>query len=234
MSQICTNSTERIYVKVTSHNAHVYWLDVVPGSDALTASIKIESIGYVYPFSCNGATNAGNKTYYFCNVCNGFFLKDDVEIITREEYIRETLDKEISKVRISDEAKEMSLSNFLCELYKAIINSVNIVTNANDYYSVPEWIKTTRMAFVNCKPSDIYFSNCTFKDDSNTDVELWVVCEKPGIFIGKGGENIDYWRDLLQAYIDKWCEAKNYRQIKFGIRIEEKDLFKYESSVLSL
>lgn len=233
MSQIYANSVEKIYVKVTNRNAHVYCVDAGPVADTYIASIKIESCGNVYPFSCNGSTVVDNKTYYFCNVCNGFFLEDDVEIITREEYIKETLDKEIKKIRIPYECTEMGFNNFLCELYQAIINSVNIICSANDYYNVPEWIKSTRMSFVNCNPSEIYFYHCD-RDNSGVDIEMWIKCAKPGIFIGKGGENINYWESLLQAYIDKWCEAKNYRQIKLGVRIEEKDLFKYESCKLSL
>jgi ribosomal protein S3 len=112
------------------------------------------------------------------------------------------------------------------------MNSVNI--HKSHYYAVPEWIESARQSFITCKPSDIYFSNCTFKDDTDTDVEFWVVCERPGIFIGTRGENIDYWRDLLQAYIDKWCEATTHDPIKLSIRIKERDLFAYESSVISL
>lgn len=231
MNATCENTIERIYVKVTNRNAHVYWLDIVPGSDTLTASIKIETAGYVYPFSCSGATTVGNKTYYFCRVAGGFFLSDDVQIITREEYIKETLNREIYKIRIPYEAKQMSFDDFLCELYKALMNDVNIITHAD--YIIPEWIESTRQSFVKCKPSDIYFSNCTFKDN-DTDVELWVICAHPGIFISRGGENIDYWRDLLQAYIDKWCEATNHEPLKLGIRIKERDLFAYESSVITL
>lgn len=233
MNQICTNSVEKIYVKVTNCNAHVYCVDAGPVADTYITSIKIENCGNVYPFSCNGTTVVDNKTYYFCNVCNGFFLGDDVEIITREEYIKENLNKEISKVRIPDKVKEMGFDNFLCELHQAIVNSVNIITNANDYYNIPEWINITRKSFVNCNPSEIYFYHCD-RDNTGVDIELLVKCARPGIFIGKMGENINYWESLLQAYIDKWCEAKNYRQIKLGVRIEEKDLFKYESCELSL
>lgn len=233
MSQIRANSMKRIYVKVTNRNAHVYWLDGVSGSDTLTASIKIENAGYVYPFGCNGPTVADNKTYYFCTEHNGFFLEDDVEIVTREEYIKETLNKEISKIRIPYECVGMVLSDFLCELHQAIINSVNIICDANDDYNIPKWIKTTRTSFVECNPSEIYFAYCD-RNISGVDVEIWIKCSRPGIFIGKGGENINYWESLLQAYIDKWCEAGNYKQIKLGIKIEERDLFKYESSVLSL
>lgn len=236
MSQICANSMEKIYINVKNHNAHVYWIDAGPVADTYIASIKIENCGNVYPFSCGGATVVNNKKYYFCKVTNGFFLEDDVEIITREEYIKETLDKEIKKVRIPYECVEMTFDNFLCELYQAIVNSVNIICGANDYYNVPEWIKSTRMSFINCNPSEIYFYHCDRDNDNDNDVdiELWIKCARPGIFIGRMGENINYWESLLQAYIDKWCEAKNYRQIKLGVRIEEKDLFKYESSVLSL
>lgn len=225
---------KKTYLKITNPNANVYWLHDIKGvENILTAEVKSENVGKsVWPFVCNGPTVADNKTYYFCSVCNGFFLEDDVEIITRKEYIKETLNKEISKVRISDKAKEMTFDNFLCELHKAITNDVNII-NANDYYNVPEWIKTTRISFVKCNPSEIYFSHCN-KNNSDVDIEMRIKCARPAIFIGRGGENIDYWRDLLQTYIDKWCEAKNYRQIKLGIRIEEIDLFKYESSVLSL
>lgn len=225
---------KKTYLKITNPNANVYWLHDIKGvEDILTAEVKSENVGKsVWPFVCNGPSIADGKTYYYCLAYNGHFSEDDVEIITREEYIKETLNKEISKVRISDEAKEMVLSNFLCELHKAIINSVNII-NANDYYNIPEWIKSTRMSFIKCNPSEIYFAHCD-RNNSGVDVEMWIKCSRPGIFIGKGGENINYWESLLQAYIDKWCEARNYRQIKMGVRIEEKDLFKYESSVLSL
>lgn len=232
MSQNYTNTVERIFVKVTNRNAHVYWLDSVPGVDTLTASIKIDSAGYVYPFSCGGPTVVGNKTYYFCRVCGGYFLSDDIQIITREEYIKEMLNREIYKIRIPYEATQMSLSDFLCELHKAITNSVNIITHAD--YVIPEWIETTRQSFVKCNPNEIYFTTCTFKDDNDTDIELWIKCARPGAFIGRGGENIDYWRDLLQAYIDKWCELTGHELLKLGIRIEERDLFKYDSSLISI
>lgn len=230
MSQNYTNTIERIYVKVTNRNAHVYWLDMVPGVDTLTASIKIESAGYVFPFSCNGPTVVGNKTYYFCRVAGGFFLSDDIEVITREEYIKETLNREIYKIRIPYEATQMTLANFLCELHKAITNSVNIITHAD--YVIPEWIESTRQSFVKCNPNDIYFSQV--KPGEDVDIELWVKCARPGIFIGHGGENIDYWRDLIQAYIDKWCELTGHEPLKFGIRIKERDLFRYDSSVISI
>lgn len=232
MGANCENTIERIYLKVTNRNAKLYWVDIVPNSDTLTVGIKTEDAGYIYPFTSNGATLVGNKNYYYCSYCNGFVIEDDVQIITREEYIKEYLNREISKVRIPYEATQMSFDTFLCELYKSVMNSVNI--HKSNYYLVPEWIESTRQSFITCKPSDIYFSNCTFKDDTDTDVEFWVICSQPGIFIGRGGENIDYWRDLLQAYIDKWCEATNHDPIKLGIRIKERDLFAYESSVISL
>lgn len=233
MSQICTNSVKKIYVKVTNRNAHVYCIDAGPAADTYITSIKIENCGNVYPFSCNGPTVVDNKTYYFCNVTNGFFLEEDVEVITREEYIKETLDKEIKKIRIPYECTEMTFDNFLCELYQAIINSVNIITNANDYYNVPEWINITRTSFVKCNPSEIYFYHCN-RDNTGVDIELWIKCARPGIFIGRMGENINYWESLLQAYIDKWCEATNHEPVKLGIRIKERDLFAYESSLISL
>lgn len=230
MSQNYTNTIERIYVKVTNRNANVYWLDAVPGTDTLTASIKTECNGYVYPFSCTGPTVVGNKSYYFCRVCGGYLLSDDIQVITREEYIKETLNREISKIRIPYEATQMSLSNFLCELHTAITNSVNIIMHAD--YVIPEWIESTRQSFVKCNLNEIYFSQV--KPGEDVDIELWVKCARPGIFIGRGGENIDYWRDLLQAYIDKWCEATGHETIKLGIRIEERDLFRYDSSVISI
>jgi hypothetical protein len=232
MASTCTNTIERTYLKVTNPNAHLYWIDIVPGTDVLTAGIKSENAGRVYPFTCNGPTTAGNKIYYFCRDCCGFFLSDDVQIITRADYIKETLNYEIEKIRIPFETKEMGLSDFLCELHKAITNSVTITLDAN--YIIPEWIESTRMSFVKCNPNEIYFSPRIFKDDTNTDIELWVKCSRPGIFIGRGGENIDYWRDLLQAYIDKWCELSGREPLKLGIRIEERDLFKYDSSLISL
>jgi hypothetical protein len=232
MGANCENTIERIYLKVTNRNAKLYWVDIVPNSDTLTVGIKTEDAGYIYPFTSNGATLVGNKNYYFCRYCNGFVIEDDVQIITREEYIKEYLNREISKVRIPYEATQMTFDTFLCELYKSVMNSVNI--HKSHYYAVPEWIESTRQSFITCKPSDIYFSNCTFKDDTDTDVEFWVVCSQPGIFIGRGGENIDYWRDLLQAYIDKWCELSGREPLKLGIRIEERDLFKYDSSLISL
>lgn len=230
MGANCENTIERIYVKVTNRNAMLYWLDIVPGSDTLTASIKNDNGGYVYPFSCTGPTVVGNKSYYFCRVCGGYFLSDDIQVITREEYIKETLNHEISKIRIPYEATQMMFDDFLCELHTAITNSVNIITHAD--YVIPEWIESTRQSFVKCNPNEIYFSQAAPGED--VDIELWVKCARPGIFIGRGGENIDYWRDLLQAYIDKWCEATNHEPVKIGIRIKERDLFAYESSVISL
>lgn len=230
MASTCTNTIERIYLKVTNPNAHLYWIDVVPGTDVLTAGIKSETAGRVYPFTNNGPTTAGNKIYYFCRDCCGFFLSDDVQVITRAEYIKETLNYEIEKIRIPYEATQMTLSNFLCELHKAITNSVNIITHAD--YVIPEWIESTRMSLVKCNPNDIYFSQV--KPGEDVDIELWVKCTRPGIFIGRGGENIDYWRDLLQAYIDKWCELTGHEPLKLGIRIEERDLFRYDSSVISI
>ena len=64
MSQNYTNTIERIYVKVTNRNANVYWLDAVPGTDTLTANIKTECNGYIYPFSCTVSTAVGNSGYH--------------------------------------------------------------------------------------------------------------------------------------------------------------------------
>lgn len=229
------NTFKKTYLKITNPNANVYWLHDVKGrEDVLTAEVKSENVGKnVWPFVCNGPSTADGKTYYYCLAHIGHFLEDDVQIISREEYIKETLDKEIKKIKIPFEVKEESLDNFLCKLHTAITNSVNIITSANDYY-VPEWILSTRKSFINCNPSEIYFSKCAFKDDSNVDIELWVKCTRPGVFIGRMGENINYWESLLQAWVDKWCDETEHAPIKLGVRIEEKDLFKYESCKLSL
>lgn len=226
-----TDSLEKIYLKVINLNAKVYELDIISNSDYFAVTNVKQDEGYIYPFECNGKIEIKGKTYYKCNYINGFIIEDDVEVVTREEYIKETLNRETSKIKIPYECVGMVLSNFLCELHQALINSVNIITSA-DYY-VPEWILSTRKSFINCMASEIYFTHCD-KNNSDVDIELWIKCARPGMFIGWHGENINYWESLLQAWVDKWCEAKNYRQIKLSIRIEEKDLFKYESCELSL
>lgn len=229
-----TNSLKKIYLKVINPNAKVYELDIISNSDYFAVTNVKHDEGYIYPFECNGKIEIKGKTYYKCNYVNGFVIEDDVEVVTREEYIKENLNREISKIKIPFEVREGGLDNFLCKLHTAVTNSVHIITSANDYYNVPEWILSTRKSFINCVPSEIYFSKCAFKDDSDADIELWVKCARPGIFIGRMGENINYWESLLQAYIDKWCDETEHEPIKLGIRIEEKDLFAYESCELSL
>ena len=70
----CTNTIERIYLKVTNRNAMLYWVDIVHNSDTLTVGIKTEDPGYIYPFTSNGATLVGNKNYYYCSYGKKFVM----------------------------------------------------------------------------------------------------------------------------------------------------------------
>ena len=117
--------------------------------------------------------------------------------ISREEYIQRTLDLEYqydSKPNmVNDNLKSMTISEFAEHLKQAFINKVYI-SSINPYIETPysDFVKYACDSLVKATPHLIYIDEITSKE-----INLWVVLEKPGYFIGKCGEVINFWTKRL-------------------------------------
>ena len=117
--------------------------------------------------------------------------------ISREEYIQRTLDLECQYDSISnmvnDNLKSMAISEFAEQLKQAFINKVYIIS-INPYIETPysDFVKYACDSLVKATPHLIYIDEITSKE-----IQLWLELEKPGYFIGKCGEVINFWTKRL-------------------------------------
>lgn len=156
---------------------------------------------------------------------------EDLEEINEQQYIDEFLNSELRNLRISDEFANLHLPEVAEELRKAFVTSAFIYSNRD--WVTRYWYATTRDAVVGCKPLDISVE----LDDRTKEISLHITCSRPGMFIGKGGQIIDYWTKLLNGVLSKWIISKDYaiaETCKVSIRIHEKHVVKFDAGILSL
>ena len=136
--------------------------------------------------------------------------------ISREEYIQRTLDLECnydSKPNmVNDNLKSMTISEFAEQLKQAFINKVYI-SSINPYIETPysDFVKYACDSLVKAAPHLIYIDEIASKE-----INLWVVLEKPGYFIGKGGEVINFWTKRLNNILKLY-----HPEYTLSIRIKE-------------
>ena len=136
--------------------------------------------------------------------------------ISREEYVQRTLDLECnydSKPNmVNDNLKSMTISEFAEQLKQAFINKVYI-SSINPYIETPysDFVKYACDSLVKAAPHLIYIDEITSKE-----INLWVVLEKPGYFIGKYGEVINFWTKRLNNILKLY-----HPEYTLSIRIKE-------------
>lgn len=156
---------------------------------------------------------------------------EDLEEINEQQYIDEFLDSELRNLRINDAFTDKHLPEVAEELRKAFVSSVLIYSKRD--WVTRYWYATTRDAVVACQPLDISVD----LDDRTKEISLHVTCSRPGLFIGKGGQIVDYWTKLLNGVLNKWIISQDYTitsTCKVSIRIHEKHVIKFEGGTISL
>lgn len=151
--------------------------------------------------------------------------------ISREEYVQQTLEREcrhdstIQDRIINGRLKGMSISEFADHLKQAFINKVyDVSINPYSETSYSDFVKYACDSLVHANPHLIYIPEIISKE-----IQLRLVLNKPGYFIGKGGEIVDFWsnrlNNLLKVYNPEYT---------LSIRIEELSVLEYKESEIIL
>ena len=140
--------------------------------------------------------------------------------ISREEYIRRTLelecrfDSEVKDDVRNDKLKDMTISEFADELKQAFINkvySISIESFGETPYS--DFVKYACDSLIEADPNVIHTGDIT-----DNDITLWIGLNKPGYFIGKGGEVVDFWtkrlNNILKLYHPEYTLSIRIKEIK--------------------
>ena len=162
----------------------------------------IYELGNAYPFEIDELEADNqiiviNGKQYYRRGAEYLIPIEYVYEISREEYVQRTLDLECqfdSKPNVvNDNLKNMPISEFAEQLKQAFINKVYI-SSINPYIETPysDFVKYACDSLVKAAPHLIYIDEIT-----NKEIQLWIVLEKPGYFIGKGGEVINFWTKRL-------------------------------------
>ena len=151
-----------------------------------------------------------------------------VHEISREEYIQRTLELECqsdSEIIINRQLQNAPISEFADELRQSLINKVYAV-------SIDPYIETTYSDFVKfacdslvkADPHLIYIDEIV-----NKEIQLCIVLSKPGYFIGKGGEVINFWTKRLNNILNIYNP-----DYTLNIRIKEMHVLNYKDCAIIL
>ena len=148
-----------------------------------------------------------------------------VHEISREEYVRRTLelecqfDSEVKDGVRNDKLKDMTVSEFADELKQAFINkvySISIDSFGETPYS--DFVKYACDSLIDADPHLIYIDEIV-----NKEIQMWIVLSKPGYFIGKGGEVINFWTKRLNHILNIYNP-----DYTLSIRIKEMSVLNYK------
>ena len=151
--------------------------------------------------------------------------------ISREEYVQRTLELECqfdSKVKDdvrNDKLKDMTISEFADELKQAFINkvySISIESFGETPYS--DFVKYACDSLIEADPNVIHIGDIT-----DNDITLWVGLNKPGYFIGKGGEVVNFWTKRLNNILKLY-----HPEYTLSIRIKEIKVLEYKNCEIIL
>ena len=154
-----------------------------------------------------------------------------VHKISREEYVQRTLelecqfDSEVKDDVRNDQLKDMTVSEFADELKQAFINkvySISIDSFGENPYS--DFVKYACDSLIEADPNLIHIGDITDKD-----ITLWVGLNKPGYFIGKGGEVVNFWTKRLNNILKLY-----HPEYTLNIKIEEMKVLKYKNCEINL
>lgn len=192
-------------------------------------------LGTVYPFEIddreedNRIIDISGKQYHR----RGVYLipMEYVHKISREEYARRTLelecqfDSEVKDDVRNDKLKDMTVSEFADALKQAFINkvySISIDSFGETPYS--DFVKYACDSLIDADPHLIYIDEIV-----NKEIQLWIVLSKPGYFIGKGGEVINFWTKRLNHILKLY-----HPEYALSIRIKEMKVLNYKDCEIIL
>ena len=151
-----------------------------------------------------------------------------VHKISREEYVRRTLELEcqsdVEKL-INPRLKNAPISEFADELCQSLINkvySISIDSFGETTYS--DFVKYACDSLIEADPHLIYIDEIV-----NKEIQLWIVLSKPGYFIGKGGEVINFWTKRLNNILNIYNP-----DYTLSIRIKEMPVLNYKDCEIIL
>ena len=154
-----------------------------------------------------------------------------VHKISREEYIRRTLELECQfdsegkdNVR-NDQLKYMTISEFADELKQAFINKVYSIS-IDSYTETPysDFVKYACDSLIEADPNLIHIGDITDKD-----ISLCVALRKPWYFIGKGGEVVNFWTKRLNNILKLY-----HPEYTLNIKIKEMKVLDYKNCEIIL
>ena len=151
-----------------------------------------------------------------------------VHKISREEYVRRTLELECqSDVEnlINPRLKNAPISEFADELKQAFINkvySISIDSFGETTYS--DFVKYACDSLIDADPHLIYIDEIV-----NKEIQLRIVLSKPGYFIGKGGEVLNFWTKRLNNFLKLY-----HPEYTLSIRIKEMPVLNYKECEIIL
>lgn len=202
-------------------------------------NVKIQETTYTlntaYPFEIdereeyNQIIVVGGKQYHR----RGAYLipMEYVHKISHEEYVRRTLelecqfDSEVKDGIRNDKLKDMTVSEFADALKQAFINkvySISIDSFGETPYS--DFVKYACDSLIDADPHLIYVDEII-----NKEIQLWIVLSKPGYFIGKGGEVINFWTKRLNNILNIYNP-----DYTLNIRIKEMPVLTYKECEIRL
>ena len=151
-----------------------------------------------------------------------------VHKISREEYVRRTLELEcqsdVEKL-INPRLKNAPISEFADELCQSLINkvySISIDSFGETPYS--DFVKYACDSLIEADPHLIYIDEIV-----NKEIQMWIVLSKPGYFIGKGGEVINFWTKRLNNILNIYNP-----DYTLNIRIKEMQVLNYKDCEIVL
>lgn len=215
-------------------NKKYFEIDCIDNGNIIIKETTYE-LGKVYPFEIDELEKdkrliiVDDKQYHR----RGTYLipMEYVYEISREEYIRRTLelecqsDSEFKDNLRNDQLKCMAISEFADELKQSFINKVysfSIDPYSENPYS--DFVKFACDSLVKADPHLIYIDEII-----NKEIKLWVVLSKPGYFIGKCGEVVDFWTKRLNNIL------KIYNpEYTLSIRIKEMQVLNYKDCEIIL
>lgn len=207
--------------------------------DIDNGNVKIQETTYTlntaYPFEIdereeyNQIIVVGGKQYHR----RGAYLipMEYVHKISREEYIRRTLelecqfDSQFTDKVTNGQLKCMTISKFADHLKQAFINkvySISIDSFGETPYS--DFVKYACDSLIDAEPHLIYIDEITGKE-----IQMLVVLSKPGYFIGKYGEVINFWTERLNNILNIYNP-----DYTLNIRIKEMQVLNYKDCAIIL
>ena len=151
-----------------------------------------------------------------------------VHKISREEYVRRTLELEcqsdVEKL-INPRLKTAPISEFADELLQSLINKVYTVS-IDSFGETPysDFVKYACDSLIDADPHLIYIDEIV-----NKEIQLWIVLSKPGYFIGKGGEVLNFWTKRLNNFLKLY-----HPEYTLSIKIKEMKVLDYKNCEIIL